>query len=67
VVLKFSGVRVLALQPTPNLEDQGVWLLPFDLSGLGVPASSYATTGIALGVMEAPLSTSSTNAGQHQY
>jgi len=30
-----------------------VWLLPFDLSGLGVPAGSYATAGIALGVMEA--------------
>jgi len=29
------------------------WLLPFDLSGLGVPASSYATAGIALGVTEA--------------
>jgi len=30
-----------------------VWLLPFDLSGLGVPASSYATAGLALGVTEA--------------
>ena len=30
-----------------------VWLLPFDLSGLGVPASSYATASIALGVTEA--------------
>ena len=30
-----------------------VWLLPFDLSGLGVPAGSYATAGIALGVTEA--------------
>jgi len=30
-----------------------IWLLPFDLSGLGVPAGSYATAGIALGVTEA--------------
>jgi len=30
-----------------------VWLLPSDLSGLGVPAGSYATAGIALGVTEA--------------
>jgi hypothetical protein len=30
-----------------------VWLLPFDLSGLGDPASSYATAGIALRVAEA--------------
>ena len=29
------------------------WFLPFDLSGLGVPAGSYATAGIALGVTEA--------------
>jgi hypothetical protein len=46
-------VRLLASRPTPNLEDQVslfVWLLPFDLSGLGGPASSYATAGIALRV-----------------
>jgi hypothetical protein len=30
-----------------------IWLLPFDLSGLGDPASSYATAGIALRVTEA--------------
>jgi len=30
-----------------------VWFLPFDLPGLGVPAGSYATAGIALGVTEA--------------
>ena len=30
-----------------------VWLLPFDLSGLGDPTSSYATAGIALRVAEA--------------
>jgi hypothetical protein len=30
-----------------------VWLLPFDLSGLGDPAISYATAGIALRVTEA--------------
>jgi len=53
----FSGARLLALRPTPNLEDQGVsffvWLLPFDLSGLGGSTSSYATAGIALRVSEA--------------
>jgi hypothetical protein len=27
-----------------------VWLLPLDLSGMGDPTSSYATTGIALRV-----------------
>jgi hypothetical protein len=27
-----------------------VWLLPHDLSGMGAPTSSYATTGIALRV-----------------
>jgi hypothetical protein len=27
-----------------------VWLLPLNLSGIGDPASSYATAGIALGV-----------------
>jgi hypothetical protein len=30
-----------------------VWLLPFHLSGLVDPASSYATAGIALRVTEA--------------
>ena len=30
-----------------------VWLLPFDLSGLSDPTSSYATAGIALRVSEA--------------
>jgi len=30
-----------------------VWLLPFDLSGFGVPTGSYDTAGIALGVTEA--------------
>ena len=30
-----------------------VWLLPFDLSGLGDPTSSYAPAGIALWVAEA--------------
>jgi hypothetical protein len=28
-----------------------VWYLPFDLSGLGGPTSSYATAGIALWVI----------------
>jgi hypothetical protein len=55
--LGFSGTRLLALCPTPNLEDQGVslfiWLLPFDLSGLGDPTSRYTTAGIALRVTEA--------------
>ena len=30
-----------------------IWLLPFDLSGLGDPTISYATAGIALWVTEA--------------
>jgi hypothetical protein len=49
----FYGVRLLASRPTHKLEDQGilfVWLLPFDLSGMGAPTSSYATAGIALRV-----------------
>jgi len=29
-----------------------VWALPFDLSGMGGPTSSYATSGIALRVTE---------------
>jgi len=29
-----------------------VWALPFDLSGMGGPTSSYATTGIAIRVTE---------------
>jgi len=29
-----------------------VWALPFDLSGMGGPTSSYATAGIALQVTE---------------
>ena len=29
-----------------------VWALPFDLSGMGGPTSSYATAGIALRVTE---------------
>jgi hypothetical protein len=28
-----------------------VWIIPFDLSGLGDPTSSYATAGIALRVI----------------
>jgi len=30
-----------------------IWLLPFDLSGMGGPTGSYATAGIALWVSEA--------------
>jgi len=29
-----------------------VWALPFDLSGMGGPTSSYATAGIALRSMD---------------
>jgi hypothetical protein len=28
-----------------------VWVIPFDLSGMGAPTSSYATAGIALRVI----------------
>jgi len=51
----FYGVRLLASRPTPNLEDQGVFLClgsTFDLSGMGGPTSSYATAGIVLRVTE---------------
>jgi hypothetical protein len=40
--------------PTPNLETRVslfVWIIAFDLSGMGGPASSYATTGIALRII----------------
>jgi hypothetical protein len=33
-----------------------VWTLPFDLSGMGNPTSSYATAGIALRVTESQAS-----------
>jgi hypothetical protein len=42
---------VLNPTPNPNLEDQGVlfvWVIAFDLSGMGGSTSSYATAGIAL-------------------
>ena len=55
-VLGFSGTRLLALRPTPTWRTRvslSVWLLPFDLSGLGDPTSSYATAGIALRVTKA--------------
>jgi hypothetical protein len=41
------------VQP-PNLEDQGipfVWVITFDLSGMGAPASSYTTADIALKII----------------
>jgi hypothetical protein len=51
----FYGERSSASRPTPNLEDQGisllVWIIPFDLSGMGGPTSSYATAGIPLRVI----------------
>jgi hypothetical protein len=28
-----------------------VWVISFDLSGMGAPASSYATAGLALGII----------------
>jgi len=39
-------VELLAPRPTPNLETSGlhlVWLLPYDLSGLGDPAKSLSS------------------------
>jgi hypothetical protein len=50
----FSGVGSSPSRPTPNLEDQGVpfcLVITFDLSGLGDPASSYATAGLALRII----------------
>ena len=55
---------VVAPRPTPKLEDQGIsFSLGYQLSGMGVPASSYTTARIALGVMtkEAPPLRQSTN------
>jgi len=40
--------------PTTNLEARVsllVWVITLDLSSKGDPASSYTTTGIALGIM----------------
>ena len=39
----FCGVRLLASQPTPSLEDQVslfIWVITLDLSGMGGPTSS---------------------------
>ena len=44
------------MRPTPTWRARVslfAWLHSFDLSGLGVPAGSYATADIALGVTEA--------------
>ena len=53
----FFTVWVISPKPTPNLEDQEclfIWLLPFDLSGMGGPVGSFETpASIALGVIEA--------------
>jgi hypothetical protein len=52
----FYGVRLLASRPTPTWRTRvslSVWLLPLDLSGMGDPATSYATASIALRVSEA--------------
>jgi len=48
----FYRVR-LAPRPIPNLEGQGIllWVITFDLSGMGGPASSYATASIALRII----------------
>jgi len=46
---------LLASSQTPRLEDQDISVspLPFVLTGMGDPASSYATSGIALRILEA--------------
>jgi hypothetical protein len=60
IVKTFSTVKAFywlgpsTPRPTPNLKGQGilfVWIIFFDLSGMGDPTSSYATAGIALKVM----------------
>jgi len=41
-------------RPNPKLEDQVipfVWVITFDLCGLGDPTSSYATASIALRII----------------
>jgi hypothetical protein len=45
VTVLFTGWVTRPSQTRNNRESFSVWLLPFDLSGMGGPASSYATAG----------------------
>jgi hypothetical protein len=51
--LFFYEVEMLTLRSNLNLEDQGTFvrIITLDLPGLGDPASSYATAGIALRII----------------
>jgi hypothetical protein len=53
--------------PTPNLGARVsifVWVITFDLSGMGGPTSSYSTASIALRIIDHP---SPTTASQYGY
>jgi hypothetical protein len=56
-VLKQIQVLQTGVSPTPNLQSEGpeypffVWVITFDLSSMGAPASSYATAGIDLRIL----------------
>ena len=52
----FLWGEVVSPTPNPNLKEQTrtsrfVWIITFDLSGMTVPASSYATASLALGII----------------
>jgi hypothetical protein len=52
VFFTVRGRQPLAQPPTWRTRvSLSVWIIPFDLSGLGDPTSSYATAGIALKVI----------------
>jgi hypothetical protein len=51
VFFTVRGPQPLAQPPTWRTRvSLSVWIIPFDLSGLGDPTSSYATAGVALRV-----------------
>jgi hypothetical protein len=62
----FLNEFVFYAQP-PSLEDQGVWNLTLDLSGMGDPASSYATAGIALEIMGSQVPSKKTIDTSHSF
>jgi hypothetical protein len=44
-------MRCWPVDPNPNLEEQCIWVLSFDLSGKGGPTSNYANANIALRII----------------
>jgi hypothetical protein len=47
----FYGVGFVTPRPAHNMEDLFVWIITFDLSGMGDATSSYATAGITLRII----------------